>query len=84
MKAHPEQMVDSLQKRYAIDEPTARESYELLMQSLSATGVLSPGQIESIASRWREMSELPPDSDVTQPIDFSLVEEVVREQRRAE
>jgi hypothetical protein len=52
-----------------------------LMQSLSASGVLSPGQIESIASRWREMTELPPDTDVTQPIDFSLVEEVVREHR---
>ena len=81
MKAHPEQMVDSFQKRYAIDEPTARESYELLMQSLSATGVLSPGQIESIASRWREMSELPPDTDVGQAIDFSLVEAIVREPR---
>jgi ABC-type nitrate/sulfonate/bicarbonate transport system substrate-binding protein len=81
MKAHPEQMVDSFQKRYAIDEPTARESYELFMQSLSATGVLSPGQIDSIASRWREMSELPPDADVTQPVDFSLVEEVARQPR---
>jgi NitT/TauT family transport system substrate-binding protein len=81
MKAHPEQMVDSFQKRYAIDEPTARESYELLMQSLSATGVLSPGQIDSIASRWREMSELPPDADVTQPVDFSLVEQVARQPR---
>jgi len=81
MKAHPEQLIDSFQQRYAIDESTARESYDLLMQSLSATGVLSPGQVESIASRWREMSELPPDTDVSQAIDFSLVEAIVREPR---
>jgi ABC-type nitrate/sulfonate/bicarbonate transport system substrate-binding protein len=76
MRAHRDEVLGYLVQQYDIDREAAEESYELLMASWSATGLLTAQQIESTASRWREISNLPADADITTAVDFSLVEEV--------
>jgi ABC-type nitrate/sulfonate/bicarbonate transport system substrate-binding protein len=76
MRAHRDDVLGYLVQQYDIDREAAEESYELLMASWSATGLLTAQQIDSTASRWREISNLPADADITSAVDFSLVEEV--------
>jgi ABC-type nitrate/sulfonate/bicarbonate transport system substrate-binding protein len=71
--------LEVIRKRFHMDEPTARESYDVVIDAFTNDGRLSRDGVNGILVSDKKDGLIPNSVTVDQVADFSLVEEALRE-----
>jgi NitT/TauT family transport system substrate-binding protein len=79
LHANPSGTIESIRKRFSMDERMARESYEVVIDAYSRDGKIPADGVDTLLSLEKQQNLIPQSITQENVIDTSLVEEVLKE-----